>query len=226
MLSMLTALFLAIILTDPEIARSEPRNTIKLGTRTFDLGADVSFMREYEDFIPVSRVPRINAFMDTDPLLKFVVMLIKSNNNRRGDPTWIPDNKTQHLEAPDIAEFWGIFEYYDVRWYGSTRPSHAGTIIIMPKRDNVDFVTICGLEASELLPTTCTTVIKYPPDASLRIHVRDYARDQEVSSLSAMAERALALIYCLDVTDQLSDMPQAASEAAAVVLSPCKGFSS
>lgn len=177
------------------------------GTRTFDLGADVRKIREYaepEGFIPVNRVTWIYDLTNDDPLLDATVIHIKSFEHPPGSPAWSRDlSRDQFAPAEDLAAACGL-QGYDVRWWHEVAPTNRGDIILFPKRPGTGFFVHCVYDRTDPIPTDCQVSALYPTDPQLRIMVRMYRVTDPLNDFTAIAERALSLVFCLDVTDGLA----------------------
>lgn len=182
---------------------------IQLDARTFDLGADVRWLRDYADesaFIPITEVRWIGDMTDADPILgPTVIHIKKAVMHPLAEPVWLPsEDRAQFAPADDLAEAWAL-EGYDVRWRRSTPPTNRGSILLFPEPPDAGFFVRCAYDRAYPGPTFCAIPALYPPDTGLRLYVRVYRRATDpLEDFRAIAERALSLVHCLDVTEELA----------------------
>jgi hypothetical protein len=180
----------------------ERNSLIQLGSRVFDLGTDVRRMRRDPNFIPITDVGWINAMTGSDPHLQFTVIHIKSFAHLPGK-LWLPDRNLERFAfAEDLSDACALQDY-DVRWRQKVAPSTRGSIVLIPKSPGAGYYVSCAYERKDPVPAFCAANALYPPDPNLRITIRIYQITDPLNDFRVIVERALNLVYCLDVTRAL-----------------------
>lgn len=182
---------------------SEGTSLVTLRSRIFDLKVDATRIPRDDHFIPLTRVRWIERLLKNDDNLYPTVIHIDSTQRGSGRYVWRPDvaeERYTHTEGlPAIL----LIDGYDVRWQSSSLPTKRGTVLLVPKGERDDFYASCAYDKSEQLASFCSVTVSYPPDKDLRIRVRIYKITNPINDFRAIAHKARALVYCLDVTEQI-----------------------
>lgn len=70
-------------------AQSTPEHLVKLNTRTFDRGTDVSKLHRDPDFVPMNAIDWLGPILDADPLLGPVVFHLEMADPSVISASWL-----------------------------------------------------------------------------------------------------------------------------------------
>jgi len=225
---------LAVLISMPAKSLDLPeegRSLIRLQSRVFDLGTDARRIRRDPHFIPITEVGWIWTLTNSDPELHATVIHIRSFANSLGEPIWMPDvDREQYAPAEDLADAWALKDF-DVRWRHKIAPSTRGDVMLFPKSAHAGYFVSCAYDRADPVPTFCAVNALYPPDPNLRIKVRIYQITDPLNDFRAIADRALNLVYCLDVTRALeagewTPLRPETSQSLTQLLGTCKNLQS
>lgn len=206
------AIVLNALIVAGALAQGHGKTEIQMQSRVFDLGVDPSTLRRDDTFIPIDRAPWIDAIMEADPYLHSTVIHIEDRVIIHSFPGKEPstglfiwaidhprfkDNWPDNSDVPDHMVLDGYIA-------GPVTPfTNRGTIKYFPDDDPYDFSVSCSYDHNDGWPNFCGMIVSYPPDPLLRTKVRVYGVTRPLNDFRAIAEHARALVYCLDVTDDV-----------------------
>jgi len=219
--------FLSEISPKPELPET---SLITLQSRTFDIRSDARGVQREDLTIPLHDVPWIEMMMDRDHDLGTSIIWVESNVRERGRFAWTPDNAKErwpHTEGiPQALRIDG----YDVRWASSTLPtSGRGSISFIPVGASESFYASCSYDKERGGATLCGVIVAYSNDSDIRIGVRVFNPTDPINDFRRIAEKAHALLECIDITSQIqaetwTPMPYIVPSGPLPSIPECKGI--
>lgn len=190
-----------IMLTPPVGAQ-----TVNLSTRTFWLGEHPNSLDQDFPFIALREIDWIDVVLENDPVLKDAVVQIEQEGMsvmasvagpHQGDVLLGPDRLSSQFNLPDYRIF---------------GPSVATgrSFTYLPINPNAGFIVECGLRDDVEQLALCVVYATYAPDDRIRLKARLYFPPDPANApnyFREVAERMREVAYCLDVTDEIVEVP-------------------
>ena len=180
--------------------------TVELSTRTFWLGERPETMDSEPPFIAVRQIDWIEAVLASDPVMKDAVfrmdqtfMSVAETDARPYDGYVLlnPDRLPPKFYLPDYLIFGAPVATTNWWQYKPVDPT-AGIEVWCSIRDDGPHISLCDVNAT------------YPPDDHIRLKARLFFPPDPADAptyFRDLAERMRDIAYCLDVTDELIDVP-------------------
>jgi|GEM_PF-5100760 len=204
------AIFLCFALSTSELlaqSRADAGNTrISIGSRVFDLRVDARrfAVDRNEGFLGIGHIRWIKELMDVDPYLQGVYVYIQDRGRDRGTPVWFPDMES-HIQYDPTLPLIFSEDIYNVGWSGSDIPSMRGSVLLTPKHDPKSYYVLCPYDRANTGPSFfCSISTRYVLDSDLWIRIRVYRPTQPLNDFAEIVARIQALVFCLDVTDEIT----------------------
>ncbi len=204
------AIFLCFALSTSELlaeSRTDAGNTrFSLGSRVFDLRVDTRRFEvaRNEGFLPIGHIRWIKEYMDVDPHLRGVFVYIEDRGRGPGIPGWLPDIEARIHYDPTLPLIFSE-DIYNVGWIGKNIPSTRGTVLLTPKHDPESYYVRCPYDRANTGPSFfCSVDTRYVLDSDLWLRIRVYRPTQPLNDFAEIAARIQALVFCLDVTDEIT----------------------
>lgn len=220
--AVLTASVICVVLTatspradanqviDPDIG------LIELGERTFLLSTDMSARTQETEagFLFLTRIAWLAEFVASDPVLAATSIKVEDTRNEHGEPLWLADRE-ERLHAPPRLSVTFDRDAFDVRHLGVPLQEvpPRGTVVFLPKDEADRYFALCGYDHEIEISPVCTLNARYPPDPYLVISVRLWSLRDSLDDFGEIANRAEALVRCLDVTGTYSPSNTVREEA-------------
>ena len=182
--------------------------TVELSTRTFWVGDRPRTMDSDTPFIAVREIDWIEAILATDPVLQDAVFLIDETFMSvaddvaapyDGDVLFGPARLPPKFYLPDYLIYGPPVATTNSWLYMPVDPEAGFTVWCTPRSD-VEHLRLCVVDTT------------YPPDDRIRLTARLYFPPDPVDAptyFRDVAERMRDVAYCLDVTDELIEVPVA-----------------
>jgi len=182
------------------VSNTLPSSQIKLGSRVFDLRADVTEMRRDQTFIPMNDVDWIRDLLDSQPETSNVVFHIQRLNFPVLDH-WRP---LQDLRDMPVTS--GFPEAYQVDGYLTfANGANFRDVLFFKEELASDFYVNCG-GSNPTYSVFCGLRATYPPDPTIQIIGRIYF-PKKPYRFEKIAKTLRKIAYCLDVTDRRDVLP-------------------
>lgn len=183
-------------------AQTLSESQARLGNRIFDFHDDVSNIPSLKidrPFIHLLDVPWLKDYIQSDPLLGDLIFMIEEKDTSITEiwPQFGTDNI--YPRTTDIPEQVQLPGYETKAFENSSQ-----WLMYLPLDRPQDYYVACTA-SKELIISSCTIYVSYPPDVHIWLKAPLYATDPwpEVSAnFGKMADAMRQVAYCLDITDR------------------------
>lgn len=182
--------------------------TVELSERTFWLGEEpIELERSYPPFFAPQRIDWLYDVIQADPILGDTVIHVELalrpaaesvTRTHRGDIELGPDRVPEQFRL----------SRYTV--YGSPITT-SPRIDYYPIDGEAGYKVGCSMRDDRTTLSLCVILATYPPDDGIRLKARLYSPDNPADDperFEEVVDRFRELVYCLDVTEGLVNVPE------------------
>lgn len=185
-------------------ASADDSALIELGGRHFDVRYPADKIRKDDTFIPLTRIPWIDAAFEKHSLLESIVLHVRDRSTSVGTPIAQQDlfGSDRFFEAPlpDGYEADGHVAF----WRSRSDSGDSGTITYFPDTELKNYAVNCGYVASRGRPLFCGLSFVYKREPHIQVVVRIYRPGNLFNHFGEIFRMTYEVVRCLDVTAEVS----------------------
>ncbi len=193
------------------VAPSATAQTVDLATRTFWIGERPKSMEVDSPFVALLDIDWIDEILGAEPVFKGTVLQIEQEQTPYGTHSvaWsVAHLLPQEVELnPEVVP--PEFRIPGYRVYGIAKHEEPD-LVYVPNDPDAGFKVRCGRVFGENRLNVCSIYATYAPDDNIRLKAALYfppnPADQP-TRFRDVVERLREVAYCLDVTENLVDVP-------------------
>ncbi|MFA7434462.1 MAG: hypothetical protein WCZ72_12220 [Gemmobacter sp.] len=194
--------------------------TVELSTRTFWIGERPDTLESQRPFITLRRIAWIEAILGTDPVLRDAMVQIEETGmSAAAIVARAPSTRDIRL-GPDRLP--PQFDLPGYRIYGLPVTIPRG-LTYVPTDPGAGFHVRCGRQRDVERILVCTIFARYAPDDRISLIARLYFPPDPADRptyFRDVVERMREVAHCLDVTDELVEVPAIRPELKGCRLEP------
>ena len=183
--------------------------TATLSKRTFWIGVETTdgLNEKYSKWINLDRIDWIDAYLESDPVLKRSLFFIEEKGHDVPEFVALPDSNREQYTLLKLGNVPDWMELPNFEIWGLVRAGRPLTnFVYIPKNKSLSFQVRCGLSRALDRIEFCGVRASYAPDRNIALYAKLYFPDPPASNLNyftALAARMRHVAYCLDVTHRL-----------------------